>query len=179
MSSSALAGDESGRVNLGFTQTDLSESSADGASTGDVHSSDHGVVTIAVDEDEDVSFANDDGGSPPAVSSIIAADSMSPVTPDRPHQRKPLNQKEFLESHNYREKPRTGVVDKAKAAAHAAMKNNKNKSTAACCSPTALGRLVVRLMPILSWLPGYSLRKNIVGDTISGVTVAVMHIPQG
>ncbi|XP_044260385.1 prestin-like isoform X2 [Tribolium madens] len=34
-------------------------------------------------------------------------------------------------------------------------------------------------IPVLKWLPKYSCKKNIFGDIISGITVAIMHIPQG
>lgn len=33
--------------------------------------------------------------------------------------------------------------------------------------------------PVLKWLPEYDCQKNLMGDIISGITVAVMHIPQG
>lgn len=35
------------------------------------------------------------------------------------------------------------------------------------------------LMPILQWLPTYSFRRDLIGDIIAGVTVAIMHIPHG
>ena len=35
------------------------------------------------------------------------------------------------------------------------------------------------LVPIFKWLPKYSVKHYLVGDVISGITVAVMHIPQG
>lgn len=35
------------------------------------------------------------------------------------------------------------------------------------------------LCPVLKWLPEYKCEKNLMGDIISGITVAVMHIPQG
>ncbi|XP_021939110.1 solute carrier family 26 member 10 isoform X2 [Zootermopsis nevadensis] len=35
------------------------------------------------------------------------------------------------------------------------------------------------LIPITQWLPHYKWRNDFVGDLISGITVAVMHIPQG
>lgn len=39
--------------------------------------------------------------------------------------------------------------------------------------------LLYDFMPIVKWLPEYPVKKNFIGDLISGVTVAVMHIPQG
>jgi MFS superfamily sulfate permease-like transporter len=39
-------------------------------------------------------------------------------------------------------------------------------------SPPALA------VPILSWLPKYDWKKNILYDVIAGFTVAIMHIPQ-
>ncbi|XP_069999159.1 prestin isoform X3 [Penaeus vannamei] len=38
---------------------------------------------------------------------------------------------------------------------------------------------VTARLPILSWLPAYKLRESLLGDVIAGVTVAIMHIPQG
>jgi solute carrier family 26 protein len=35
------------------------------------------------------------------------------------------------------------------------------------------------LIPITQWLPHYQWRQDFVGDLISGITVAIMHIPQG
>ncbi|KAL5290573.1 SLC26A2 family protein [Megaselia abdita] len=35
------------------------------------------------------------------------------------------------------------------------------------------------IIPIVQWLPKYSFKNYLVGDIIAGVTVAVMHIPQG
>ncbi|XP_059608891.1 prestin [Phlebotomus argentipes] len=39
--------------------------------------------------------------------------------------------------------------------------------------------LLYSLVPIVDWLPKYSFRQNLMGDITSGITVAVMHIPQG
>lgn len=39
--------------------------------------------------------------------------------------------------------------------------------------------MIFDLCPVLRWLPLYQVRKNLAGDVISGITVAVMHIPQG
>lgn len=35
------------------------------------------------------------------------------------------------------------------------------------------------LFPILSWLPKYKIKQNLVGDLVAGITVSVMHIPHG
>lgn len=39
--------------------------------------------------------------------------------------------------------------------------------------------LLFDAIPVLKWLPEYKIEKNLMGDVISGITVAVMHIPQG
>ncbi|GAB0099045.1 solute carrier family 26 member 6 [Sergentomyia squamirostris] len=39
--------------------------------------------------------------------------------------------------------------------------------------------LLYSLVPIVEWLPRYSFKKSFMGDLTSGITVAVMHIPQG
>lgn len=39
--------------------------------------------------------------------------------------------------------------------------------------------LILNLIPVLKWLPKYSIKHDLAGDISSGITVAVMHIPQG
>lgn len=43
----------------------------------------------------------------------------------------------------------------------------------------SLVRFILNLVPVLKWLPKYSIKDNLPGDLTAGVTVAVMHIPQG
>lgn len=38
---------------------------------------------------------------------------------------------------------------------------------------------ILNLIPVLRWLPKYSIRNYFIGDLMSGITVAVMHLPQG
>lgn len=38
---------------------------------------------------------------------------------------------------------------------------------------------LLNLIPVLKWLPKYSIKNNLAGDVSAGITVAVMHIPQG
>lgn len=40
-------------------------------------------------------------------------------------------------------------------------------------------RFILNLIPVLKWLPKYSIKSDLPGDISAGVTVAVMHIPQG
>ncbi|XP_036389917.1 solute carrier family 26 member 10 isoform X3 [Megalops cyprinoides] len=47
-----------------------------------------------------------------------------------------------------------------------------------CSQPTFLHLLRERV-PIFNWLPKYRLKKWILGDTIAGITVGILHIPQG
>lgn len=47
------------------------------------------------------------------------------------------------------------------------------------CSRRACLRLLRGRLPIVSWLPRYRLKKWILGDTVAGLTVGIMHIPQG
>lgn len=40
-------------------------------------------------------------------------------------------------------------------------------------------QMVKNTIPVLEWLPKYSCKNYFMGDLMAGVTVAVMHIPQG
>nr|XP_057941551.1 solute carrier family 26 member 10-like isoform X2 [Doryrhamphus excisus] len=47
------------------------------------------------------------------------------------------------------------------------------------CSQRACLHLLRDRVPIVDWLPGYRFRKCILGDTVAGLTVGILHIPQG
>lgn len=40
-------------------------------------------------------------------------------------------------------------------------------------------QFLLKLVPVLKWLPKYSIKDSLAGDLAAGMTVAVMHIPQG
>lgn len=39
--------------------------------------------------------------------------------------------------------------------------------------------LLKKTIPLVDWLSSYDWKSNILGDIVAGITVAVMHIPQG
>ncbi|KAK2851497.1 hypothetical protein Q5P01_007773 [Channa striata] len=47
------------------------------------------------------------------------------------------------------------------------------------CSVFKLKLILLRWVPVVDWLPHYPIKENILGDVISGCSVAVMHLPQG
>ncbi|XP_030625582.1 solute carrier family 26 member 10 [Chanos chanos] len=47
------------------------------------------------------------------------------------------------------------------------------------CSQVACFHLLKERVPIFDWLPKYKLRKWILGDIVAGLTVGILHIPQG
>lgn len=47
------------------------------------------------------------------------------------------------------------------------------------CSKRACLHLLRQRAPIFDWLPRYRLKKWMLGDTIGGLTVGILHIPQG
>ncbi|XP_054424163.1 sulfate transporter [Pteronotus mesoamericanus] len=46
------------------------------------------------------------------------------------------------------------------------------------CSPTKAKDMIFGFLPVLRWLPKYDLRKNILGDVMSGLIVGILLVPQ-
>lgn len=55
------------------------------------------------------------------------------------------------------------------------LKNYVKKS----CRQFNFMEFIYNLIPVLKWLPEYSIKDYLPGDISAGITVAVMHIPQG
>ncbi|CAI9617936.1 unnamed protein product, partial [Staurois parvus] len=47
------------------------------------------------------------------------------------------------------------------------------------CSSHSIHTFLKQRIPIVAWLPRYKLKKWILGDLIAGLTVGIVHIPQG
>ncbi|XP_032674737.1 solute carrier family 26 member 10 isoform X2 [Odontomachus brunneus] len=79
------------------------------------------------------------------------------------HLERPLYEHEAL-NQNYRyEKPKSSLIQSA-------VNNVRSKSWRSC---------VMSIMPAITWLGSYNWNENILPDIISGLTVGIMHIPQG
>lgn len=52
------------------------------------------------------------------------------------------------------------------------------RKTCSCSGPKAK-RILFRKIPILDWLPKYKVRENLLSDIIAGITVGIVHLPQG
>ena len=47
------------------------------------------------------------------------------------------------------------------------------------CSGNRFWKSLTSFIPILDWLPKYNWSEWLMGDVIAGLTIAIMHIPQG
>lgn len=59
------------------------------------------------------------------------------------------------------------------------LKNEMNRYYGPFTSGACFKEFLLNLFPIFRWLPDYEWRKNLTSDVIGGVTVGVLHVPQG
>ncbi|KAK2573107.1 Solute carrier family 26 member 6 [Acropora cervicornis] len=55
----------------------------------------------------------------------------------------------------------------------------KTKLTSCSCSRDRVYQFFIGLFPIIKWLPKYNIKNDLVADISGGLTVGIMHIPQG
>lgn len=53
------------------------------------------------------------------------------------------------------------------------------KKVAGYCTSIKPRKCLTRTIPALGWLPKYKWKQDLLADIVAGITVAVMHIPQG
>lgn len=53
------------------------------------------------------------------------------------------------------------------------------KLASCSCSRDCFVGFLFRLVPFLRWLPNYNVKNDLLADITGGVTVGIMHIPQG
>ncbi|XP_044736881.1 sulfate transporter [Chrysoperla carnea] len=57
--------------------------------------------------------------------------------------------------------------------------SNLCRDLATRCGSCKPGKFVTRTIPVLDWLVHYNWKRNLAADIITGLTIAIMHIPQG
>lgn len=53
------------------------------------------------------------------------------------------------------------------------------KLASCSCSWVRCLRFIIRLAPIIRWLPKYVVKEDLLADLTGGVTVGIMHVPLG
>src|SRR5688572_24631938 len=48
-----------------------------------------------------------------------------------------------------------------------------------CCESCSPFRYLASLFPFFVWIRSYSIKDNLVSDVVVGITIAILHIPQG
>ncbi|CAJ0571320.1 unnamed protein product, partial [Mesorhabditis spiculigera] len=86
--------------------------------------------------------------------------------------RVPMNQERF-------EKEFCLEADDIKPSIWRAARDHAKGFLIGCVSGPAIWARFCRLLPILSWLPTYSIRENLFGDVMGGLTVGILQVPQG
>uniref|UniRef100_A0A0N4TE99 Sulfate_transp domain-containing protein n=1 Tax=Brugia pahangi TaxID=6280 RepID=A0A0N4TE99_BRUPA len=54
-----------------------------------------------------------------------------------------------------------------------------NRTFAPCSNPLNLWQWFTNFVPILQWLPNYQWKNDMIHDIIGGLTIGIMHVPQG
>ncbi|WKY03523.1 hypothetical protein Q1695_004911 [Nippostrongylus brasiliensis] len=91
-----------------------------------------------------------------------------PTTMERP----PMNQEEFDRRFEYE-------LPQKKKSVFTRFTSVSKKYWQPFTSPRNFGRTIVSFLPIIHWLPRYPFKTDLLHDFTGGLTVGIMHIPQG
>uniref|UniRef100_A0A8D8M1I0 Sulfate transporter n=1 Tax=Cacopsylla melanoneura TaxID=428564 RepID=A0A8D8M1I0_9HEMI len=111
-------------------------------------------------------FDNDDKETVTDYGSLSKKSSTLEVNVHSFYDNRPYKQNEFDQVCKHQSVNKPGVLESCKS----------KLVESQCCHPFAL---LVNLFPILDWLPKYKWKTDLSQDVIAGITIAVVHIPQG
>jgi hypothetical protein len=83
--------------------------------------------------------------------------------------REAYNNNEFEEKFRFKKIQSENIL---KNAAHFCHKNYKP-------TPSCMKNYLLDRFPIIKWMRNYNYRENIASDTVAGLTIGLIHIPQG
>ncbi|GAB6032352.1 hypothetical protein CHUAL_010989 [Chamberlinius hualienensis] len=81
-----------------------------------------------------------------------------------PADRQPYNQTQFFNAYEYHQPERPTMKERLRKICK--------------CSGSRLMKTVHKRLPVLSWLPAYNFRRDILSDIVAGITLAIVQIPQ-
>ncbi|XP_076993509.1 sulfate transporter [Tamandua tetradactyla] len=90
----------------------------------------------------------------------------------------PTDFKQFVASDQYRPQYRIHIESQEQLHTNFKQFVIKKLQKRCQCSPTKAKNIIFGFFPVLQWLPKYDLKKNILGDMMSGLIVGILLVPQ-
>ena len=79
-----------------------------------------------------------------------------------------MSQKQFDENYELRSRPPMNIKQIV-----------KNKVSKCGCSSSCVKRFIYSIFPCIGIMKNYNIRESLPGDIVAGLTIGIMHIPQG